>query len=522
MAILNIVTRLISCAWFGMALPLQAAELTTLVYHDVTAEAGREAFSVSRSMFVAQMDYLKQNGYRPVSLDFIDKVSRGKASLPEKAVLLTFDDGLRSYGEFVAPLMKIYGYPTVVSVVGAWADGSAVPDEYRGKLMTWDELRKLRDNPLVEIISHSHNLHHHAPSNPYGDFAAAGVTRRYDSQTRSYESEEKFRQRIRNDMMLTVSVFKRHLGTVPRAIAWPYGHYDQLLVEEMTRAGMRFHLTLENGPTAVSDFPRIRRIIVRNLESLAGFIEDFQYQFRAADHRVVEFSLDAFGGLTDVAQEERLSRLLDRLQYLHATTVVVSPFTADGREAFFFNRQMPVRSDILNRVLHPILHRLRIQHIYLSLPANPPVGNPDDLYTDLARMNWFSGVVFDRSADSVGEDRVRRIVSYYNPVMKFGIDGMAGPGRRYDFSITRLDAGASRADMKAAVREMKQTSTRNLVIMENADTVDNRELAARLRILRGLGIDDYGYSPDDYVTSRPSYHVVAPEMSARSPGRRER
>jgi biofilm PGA synthesis lipoprotein PgaB len=521
MALLKDIPRLFALAWLGTALPVQASELTTLVYHDVTPDPGREAFNVSRSIFVAQMDYLKQNGYRPISLDFLDKVNRGKVGLPDKAVLLTFDDALRSYGEFVAPLMKLYGYPTVVSVVGAWAGGTEVPEEYRGKLMSWDDLRRLRDNPLVEIISHSHNLHHGIPSNPQGNVAAAGVTRRYDGRVGAYESEADFRQRIRHDMEQAVSAFKRHLGMVPRAIAWPYGYYDQVLVEEMERAGIHFYMTLENGPTPVAELPRIRRIVVRNTGSLTGFIDDLQYRYRQADQRVVEFSLDAFSGLTETAREERLSRLLDRLQIMHATTVLVSPFTADRREAFFFNRRMPVSADILNRVLHQILTRLRIQHIYLKLPAGMTVADPDELYTDLARLNWFSGVVFDPSGDAVAESRVRRIVAYYKPVMRFGIDGAAAPDRRYDFAITRLDSGLSRAEINAGIAHMKPSPARNLVILERSDTVEARELAARLRILRGLGVGDYGYSPDDYVASRPAYHVVAPELGAQSPERRE-
>lgn len=519
MALLKLISRLYLLVGLGTALPVPASELTTLVYHDVIPDPGSEIFDVSRSTFVAQMDYLKQHGYRPVNLHFLDKVMRGQADLPKKAVLLTFDDALRSYGEFVAPLMKLYGYPTVVSVVGAWAGGAEVPDEYRGRLMSWDELRRLRDNPLVEIVSHSYNLHRHLPSNPQGNVAAAGITRRYDKRARAYESEADFRQRIRHDMEQAVSAFKRHLGMAPRAIAWPYGYYDQVLVEEKTRAGILFHMTLENGPTAISDLPRIRRIIVRNTGSLTGFVEDLEYQYRVANQRVVEFSLDAFMGLAEAGQEEQLSRLLDRLQVMQATTVLVSPFTVDGRQAFFSNRQMPVGADILNRVLHQILTRLRIQHIYLRLPARPPVADPDELYTDLARLNWFSGLVFDPSGEPAMESRARRIVAYYNPVMTFGIDGVAAPDRRYDFAIARLDSGLSRTDIDAGIRRLAHPPMRHLVILQRSDALDDRELAARLRLLRGLGVDDYGYSPDDYVTSRPVYHVVAPEMRARSPAR---
>ncbi len=502
--------------WLGMALSFaQASELTTLVYHDVVPDPGRESYSVSRSLFVAQMDYLRQNGYHPISLDLLAKASQGKTTLPEKPVLLTFDDALRSYAEFVVPLLKIYGFPSVVSVVGAWADGSRVPPEYQGKLMTWEDLRKLRNNPSVEIISHSHDLHRGIPSNPQGNEAPATITRRYDVEKHRYESETEFRQRIRDDLTQSVSEFRRHMGFTPRAIAWPYGYYDQVLVEEKTKAGIHFYLTLENGPTSSEQLPRIKRTIMRNTTSLASFVDDLQYKYRAADQRVVEFSLDAFMEQPQARQEELLSRLLDRLQLFHATTVVMSPFTADRRAAFFFNRQVPVTADVLNRILHQILTRLRIQNIYLRLPASLPAKDVDDLYADLARLNWFSGVVFETPSDPEMESRLRRVLTYFNPVLKFGADNVSLPVRNYDFSLLRMDPGLSRSTMEAGIENSKKAAPRVLVLLDRSGNVDDHELAARLHMLRELGVNHYGYSPDDYVASKPAFQIVAPEMSAK-------
>lgn len=499
-----------------IALPCaQATELTALAYHDVVADPGSAPYGVSRSMFVAQMDYLKQNGYRPVNLELLKKVQEGKARLPDKAILLTFDDALRSYTDFVVPTLKNYGYPSVVAVVGVWADGTQVPPEYRGRLMSWDDLRNLRDSSLVEIISHSHALHQGIPSNPQGNEDAATTTRQYFSDMHSYENEADFRKRIRSDLTQSVAEFERHLGFAPRAIAWPYGYYDQVLVEEMTRAGMHFYLTLENGPTPVEQFPRIRRILVRNTPSLSGFTDDLQYKYRLADQRVVEFSLDPFKGVKDSKQEELLSRLLDRLQLLRINTVIVSPFTSDQREAFFYNRQMPVASNVLNRVLHQILTRLHIQRIYLRLPPSLTAADVNDLYTDLARLNWFSGVLFEAPPAPEVESRIRHIVAYYHPIAKIGIVGPPPTDRQYDFNVVRLDAGLSRSDIEARAATLKHSRTEMLVVLGRGSKVDEREIAARLRLLRGLGVKHYGYGPDDYATSTSADYLVASEMVTR-------
>jgi len=492
----------------------QAAELTALAYHDVVPDPGRDPYNISRSQFVAQLDYLKLHGYQPVSLDLLEKVRTGKARLPAKAVLLTFDDGLRSYAEFVAPLLKTYGYPSLVSVETGWVNGLHVPPEYRDRLMTWDDLRRLRKSPLVEIISHSHDLHHGIPSNPQGNEDAAGTTRRYFPETHSYESETDFRLRIRNDLEKSVAEIKRNLGFAPRAIAWPYGSYDDVLLEEMKRAGMRFYLTMENGPTSVEQLPRIKRIIVRNTPSLSGFVDDLQYKYLLYNRRVVEFNLDPFKDASAARQEELLSRLLDRLQAVRANTVILSPFTSDRGEAFFYNRQMPVAADVLNRVLHQILTRLHVQRIYLKLPESLPVPRLDDLYTDLARLDWFSGVVFEAPRDAEAEHRLRRLISYYRPIAKFGIEGSVPVGPPYDFTLVRLDPGQSPAQIEARAGEIKRIPYESLVILDRAPGENGQELAARLRRLRGAGIEDFGYGPDDYAADLPTPYLIVPEMSA--------
>lgn len=517
MAFLTTVSRIATLLWLLIALPCaQAAELTTLVYHDVVSEPGNEPYSVSRSMFVAHMDYLKANGYQPVSLDLLAKVKQGKARLPEKPLLLTFDDALRSYSEFVVPTLKTYGYPSVVSVVGAWADGARIPSEYQGRLMMWSDLQKLRRTPLVEIISHSHDLHWGIPSNPQGNVNAATTTRRYFQESNSYESEIEFRQRIRGDLVQSVAEFKHHLGFAPRAIAWPYGYCDQVLVEEMKLAGMQFHLVLGNGPTSAKQFPQIKRLIVRNTPSLSEFADDLRYNYRFTDQRVIEFSLDPFKGIPDAKQEELLSRLLDRLQILRANTIIVSPFTVDQRAAFFPNRQMPVASNVLNRVLHQILTRLHIRQIYLSLPPSLAVTDMKDLYTDLARLNWFSGVVFASPPSPDTESRIRRIASYYHPFMAYGVVGSTPADRNYDFQVARLDADLSKSDIESRVEAIRHFSTKVLVVLEWDGADHDRELAARLRLLRGLGVRHYGYGKDDYVTPAPSNYIVASEMAGKS------
>lgn len=161
----------------------EGAEIPAIAYHDIVEREGGDPSAVTRAAFLEQMAYLRERGYTPVSLAQLEAARRARAVLPPRPVLLTFDDGLESFRQIALPVLTRYGYPAVLSVVTAWADGHGIPPAYRGRVMSWPALREVACSPLVEVISHSHDLHRTIPSNPQGNEAPAGVTRRYDASS---------------------------------------------------------------------------------------------------------------------------------------------------------------------------------------------------------------------------------------------------------------------------------------------------------------------------------------------------
>ena len=104
-------------ALFFAASPAQAAEtFITLCYHDVP-ERPVEKDDISRKDFVNQIEYLRTHGFAFVSPQDILAASRGAKRLPEKAVLITFDDAYESYYRLVYPVLRLYDIPAVLSVV---------------------------------------------------------------------------------------------------------------------------------------------------------------------------------------------------------------------------------------------------------------------------------------------------------------------------------------------------------------------------------------------------------------------
>ena len=141
-------------AFASQRVQADSGDLLVISYHDirddVAPKGDADRYAISTRNFVAQIDWLIASGYRPVSLDQVMRASRGEQPLPEKAVLLTFDDGLRSVYTHAFPVLRAYRIPAVAAIVTDWIEMPAdtrIPygarDFIRDDFMTWAQLREM-------------------------------------------------------------------------------------------------------------------------------------------------------------------------------------------------------------------------------------------------------------------------------------------------------------------------------------------------------------------------------------------
>jgi len=372
-------------------------KVTILSYHEVAdpADALSPQYAVTPTMFVRQMDWLRNNGYHFVAVDDILADKAGRRALPDKAVLITFDDGYRSMYEHAWPILKSWRIPAVVAVVGSWEEDTGTVDFdgkqiTRDKLLTWAELREMSDSGLVEIGSHSYDLHRGIEGDPQGNKQPAAITRRWFEERRAYEDEASYRKRVEADLVRSKDVIRQHIGRAPRVIAWPYGAYNYTLRDLAEKHGMTVGLTLDDGAN-MEDTPLwgMRRILVQRSVELTQLrreinLRNQNFQDNDRAQKIIHVDLDYIYDADPVQQEKNLSALLDRIVWLGINTVYLQAYAdpdGDGSAdaVYFPSRHMPMRADLFNRVSWQIQTRTQARRVYAWMPMlawRLPAGEP--------------------------------------------------------------------------------------------------------------------------------------------------
>lgn len=483
---------------------MQSGDFIVLAYHEIADDVRElgEADAVSTRQFANQLSWLRENDYHPVSVQQILDARAGLTPLPERAVLLTFDDGYRSFYEKAYPLLLAFGYPAVASLVGEWMEtpaGAMVSygDKQlpRENFLTWEQAARMQASGLIEFGSHSYAQHRGLPANPQGNVEPALVTARYDPASASYESARDWELRVRADLARNSALIQTRLGKAPRIMTWPYGRYNGKAIDIASDLGMPLCLTLDEGINSPArPLSRTLRYYLYHNPELSSFALPFHTRSRPRPVRVMHVDLDYVFDADPERQESNLSLLLDRVRESGATHVFLQAFrdgTGEGhaRALYFPNRHMPMAADLFNRVAWQLITRAGVQVfawmplLAFDLPADHPArgervqvlaGHESaaylrlspfsasaravilDLYEDLARAAPLSGILIHDDAmlndfEDAGAQALTRYADEWG--LPASIDAIRARPRLMrawtEKKIDELDALAQAAAMRA-------------------------------------------------------------------------
>jgi peptidoglycan/xylan/chitin deacetylase (PgdA/CDA1 family) len=135
------------------------------MYHSISSQATRRfrPFAVPPLVFAQQMDYLRQHAYTPISVTRLASLlfAEGTAppGMPERPVVITFDDGFADFADEALPVLSQYGFPATLYVPTAFVNGTGrwlrAEGEAERQMLSWDQIAEIRARG-IEIGAHSH------------------------------------------------------------------------------------------------------------------------------------------------------------------------------------------------------------------------------------------------------------------------------------------------------------------------------------------------------------------------------
>ncbi|MCG2586077.1 poly-beta-1,6-N-acetyl-D-glucosamine N-deacetylase PgaB [Massilia sp. TS11] len=426
-----------------------------LSYHDVVASRAPNARpeDVDAAQLAAHFKWLRENGYHVISVQQLLDARAGKASLPEKAIMLTFDDGYKSFYEVVFPLLKFYGYPATLAVIGNWLDTPAGRDN----ILTPAQLRELADSGLIEIGSHSYDLHKGVLGNPQGNEMPAAITRIYDPVAARYENDHDYVARIEGDLDKNNRLIARLTGKRARVMVWPYGRYNGTAQQIARRLGLEVMMGLDDGGNDLgAGLQDIHRFFLVDNPTPAEL--NFMINERKPHPmRVMHVDLDYIYDKDPAQMERNLGAMLERIKTSEVSFVFLQAFADDdasgeAKRLYFPNRHLPVKADLFSRVSWQISTRTKAR-VFAWLPLMafvPPESDPisqhkvvsfngksmipykrltpfsaevrkyvKEIYEDLGKYAPFDGLIFhDDASLSDFEDASPYGLDFYKNVMK--------------------------------------------------------------------------------------------------------
>lgn len=179
------------------------ATVPVFMYHSVTDQPvdATRSLSVGPRLLAGQLAALADLGFTGLTFSRLrDALARGE-ELPDRSVVLTFDDGYDDFHTVALPVLQRYGFPATVFVATGWVRDAGAQSAGRplDRMLSWGQVAEAAAAG-VEIGAHSHS---HAQLDQLG----AGA--------------------LHDELRTSKALLEDHLGSAVRSLAYPYGYSNR-------------------------------------------------------------------------------------------------------------------------------------------------------------------------------------------------------------------------------------------------------------------------------------------------------
>ena len=230
-----------------VATPNEGVLVPIIMYHSVyenPAQAGD--YEITPQTLEADMRYLQEHGYTPIFVTELIAYVYNDVSLPEKPVILSFDDGYYNNLTEVLPLLEKYDMKAIVSVVGSFSDRSTAEEQQNPaySYLTWDNMTELSVSNRVEVGNHSYNMHSLESSR-------RGTLKKWG------ESDEQYADAFTKDISKLQGKIKESINYAPVTFAYPYGFISKESVPLLKDMGFKAALSSYEKPNYITKDPEL-------------------------------------------------------------------------------------------------------------------------------------------------------------------------------------------------------------------------------------------------------------------------
>lgn len=329
-------------------------DIAILCYHHVSDDPNADGFTVSADTLRAQIRRARENGWTFVPLARVLAARDDPRSLPARTMVITFDDGYRSFVNAALPVLRDEGVPATIAIVNDFVEH---PPDGMPSIVTWKQVAELDRADDVQVLSHSHGLHQWIRQNPQGNTWPSTTTRRWDHHEDRYEHRSEYEERVRRDMRLARQVLASKIGHAVDVYVWPYGEYNAFSQAAAREAGFTTTLALGDRFVTAEDLEAgaLPRFLVQRGHPIGAEDERWVHLSRPAV-RLAQADLDEVWSEDREAFDRNLDALIEQVKRIGANTVVLPAChdpNGDGflRQTWFKNHQADIRADVLGFVV---------------------------------------------------------------------------------------------------------------------------------------------------------------------------
>ncbi len=215
----------------------QGVFVPILMYHSILKDSAQQGeFVLSPDVLEQDLAYLKNNGYTTVFIsDLVAYVNEG-AELPEKPVVITFDDGSYNNLVYALALLDKYDSRAAFSIVGSYTAKEA-GEKTRStaySYMNYADVKALADSGRAEICNHSYAMHE--------------LGARRGTLKNSNESDAAYESALLDDIMKNQALLTENCGITPTVYTYPYGLICKESIRLVRGAGFSASLGVSETP----------------------------------------------------------------------------------------------------------------------------------------------------------------------------------------------------------------------------------------------------------------------------------